>query len=285
MSAGRGRIECLGVRKTYRDLAEGNEIVALDGLSLEIQAREFLTLLGPSGCGKSTLLNMIAGFEKPDNGSLLLDGRPIERPGPDRGVVFQDYALFPWLDVQHNVEYGLREKGLARPEAAAVARHYLELVGLGGSETKYPHELSGGMRQRVALIRVLAIDPRILLMDEPFAAVDAQTRTILQAELEQLWVQTVKTVVFVTHSVDEAVYLSDRVAVMTARPGRVKEIVPIQLPRPRDPTAEAFNAYRRELTRLIEVEARKVFESLLATGQGGGGASRRRRAEDDDTAT
>lgn len=264
MSAAAGRIECRGLRKTYRDLAEGGEILALDGLTLDIAAQEFLTLLGPSGCGKSTLLNIIAGFEKPDAGTVSLNGRPIERPGPDRGVVFQDYALFPWLNVQQNVEYGLRERGLAPREATGIARQYLGLVGLTGFEKKYPHELSGGMRQRVALIRVLAIDPQILLMDEPFAAVDAQTRTILQEELQRLWSQTMKTVVFVTHSVDEAIYLSDRVAVMTARPGVVKVLVPIDLPRPRDPTSDAFNAYRRQITRLIEVEARKVFESSLA---------------------
>jgi NitT/TauT family transport system ATP-binding protein len=216
-------------------------------------------LLGPSGCGKSTLLNIIAGFEKPDSGSVTVDGVPIERPGPDRGVVFQDYALFPWLNVQQNVEYGLREKGLGTAECARIAEHYLDMVGLRSFERRFPHELSGGMRQRVALIRVLALDSQILLMDEPFAAVDAQTRTILQEELQRLWLATRKTVVFVTHSVDEAVFLADRVAVMTSRPGQVKEIVPIDLPRPRDMTSDLFNRYRRDVTQLIEVEARKVF--------------------------
>jgi len=259
-----GRIECQAVRKTYRDAAEGTEIVALDGLTLDIEPREFLTLLGPSGCGKSTLLNILAGFEKPDGGKVLLNGLPIERPGPDRGVVFQDYALFPWLDIQQNVEYGLREKGLDRAETRAIAQRFLALVGLTGFERRYPHELSGGMRQRVALIRVLAIDPKILLMDEPFAAVDAQTRTILQEELQRLWMQTLKTVVFVTHSVDEAIYLADRVTVMTARPGVVKAIVPIELPRPRDSTSDAFNRYRREITQLIEVESRKVFAAAAS---------------------
>jgi NitT/TauT family transport system ATP-binding protein len=254
-----GRIECRSVRKTYRDAAEGTEIVALDGITLDIESREFLTLLGPSGCGKSTLLNILAGFEKPDTGGVLLNGIPIERPGPDRGVVFQDYSLFPWLNIQQNVEYGLREKGIGKSETTAIAHRFLAMVGLTGFERRFPHELSGGMRQRVALIRVLAIDPKILLMDEPFAAVDAQTRTILQEELERLWLQTLKTVVFVTHSVDEAIYLSDRVIVMTARPGLVKAIVTIDLTRPRDSTSNAFNNYRRELTQLIEVESRKVF--------------------------
>jgi len=254
-----GRIECRSVRKAYSNAAEGAQLVALDGLTLDIESREFLTVLGPSGCGKSTLLNILAGFEKPDSGKVLLNGVPIERPGPDRGVVFQDYALFPWLNIQQNVEYGLREKGLDKAETRAIARRFLAMVGLTGFERRFPHELSGGMRQRVALIRVLAIDPEILLMDEPFAAVDAQTRTILQEELQRLWMQTLKTVVFVTHSVDEAIYLADRVTVMTARPGVVKAIVAIDLPRPRVPTSDAFNRYRREISQLIEVESRKVF--------------------------
>jgi NitT/TauT family transport system ATP-binding protein len=257
--AAAGAIACRSLRKAYRDADEGREIVALDGLTLDIEPREFLTLLGPSGCGKSTLLNIIAGFETPDAGTVSLDGKRIERPGPDRGVVFQDYALFPWLTVQKNIEYGLREKGLGREERTAVAARFLALVGLTGFERRYPHELSGGMRQRVALTRVLAIDPEILLMDEPFAAVDAQTRSILQEELQRLWVQTSKTVVFVTHSVDEAIYLSDRVVVMTARPGTVKAIVPIGLPRPRDPTSDGFNIHRREIMQLLDVEARKTF--------------------------
>jgi NitT/TauT family transport system ATP-binding protein len=258
-SSAAGRIECQSVRKTYRDAAERTEVVALDGLTLDIEPREFLTLLGPSGCGKSTLLNILAGFEKPDAGKVLLNGSPIERPGPDRGVVFQDYALFPWLNIQQNVEYGLREKGMSKIEMRAIAQRFLALVGLTGFERRFPHELSGGMRQRVALIRVLVIDPKILLMDEPFAAVDAQTRTILQEELQRLWMQTLKTVVFVTHSVDEAIYLADRVTVMTARPGVVKATVGINLPRPRVSTSDAFNRYRREITQLIEVESRRVF--------------------------
>lgn len=259
-----GRIECRSVRKVFRDAAEGTEVVALDGLTLDIAEREFLTLLGPSGCGKSTLLNIIAGFESPDAGEVLLNGSPIRGPGPDRGVVFQDYALFPWLNIQENVEYGLREKRMSKAQMREISARLLALVGLTGFERRYPHELSGGMRQRVALIRVLAIDPQILLMDEPFAAVDAQTRTILQEELERLWMQTLKTVVFVTHSVDEAIYLSDRVTVITARPGVVKAIVPIELPRPRDPTSDAFNRYRREIAQLIEVESRKVFAAAAA---------------------
>jgi NitT/TauT family transport system ATP-binding protein len=252
------------VRKIFQDAAEGTEVVALDGFTVNIEPREFLTLLGPSGCGKSTLLNIIAGFEQPDGGQVLLDGRAVTQPGPDRGVVFQDYALFPWLNVQQNVAYGLREKGLPRAEVAVTAQRFIGMVGLTGFERRYPHELSGGMRQRVALARVLAIDSQILLMDEPFAAVDAQTRVILQEELQRIWMQTLKTVVFVTHSVDEAIYLSDRVTVMTARPGTVKALVRIGLERPRDATSDAFNAYRREITHLIEVESRKVFAASAA---------------------
>jgi NitT/TauT family transport system ATP-binding protein len=259
VAARTGRIECRAVRKSYRDAAEDKEVAALSGLTLDIQAEEFLMLLGPSGCGKSTLLNIIAGFEKPDAGMVTVGGVPVEKPGPDRGVVFQDYSLFPWLNVQQNVEYGLREKGRKPAEAAKRAQHYIGMVGLRGFEKRFPHELSGGMRQRVALVRVLAIDPEIMLMDEPFAAVDAQTRTILQEELQRLWLESRKTVVFVTHSVDEAIFLADRIAIMTARPGVVKEIVPVDLPRPRDPTSDAFNKYRREITRLIEIEAKKVF--------------------------
>jgi NitT/TauT family transport system ATP-binding protein len=261
-----GRIQCRAVRKTYRDAAGDTEVLALDGLTLDVEAEEFLMLLGPSGCGKSTLLNIMAGFERPDAGSVSVDGLAVERPGPDRGVVFQDYALFPWLNVQQNVEYGLREKGLSPAERARVAGRYLEMVGLRGFERRFPHELSGGMRQRVALIRVLAIDSQILLMDEPFAAVDAQTRTILQEELQRLWLASRKTVVFVTHSVEEAVFLADRIAVMTSRPGLVKAIVPVDLPRPRDMTSDAFNRYRRDVTQLIEVEARKAFAPSALAG-------------------
>ncbi len=248
------QIECRHLSKVFYDLAEGREVVALADFDLAIPNGEFLTILGPSGCGKSTLLNIVAGFEPPTSGEALLDGQTIRGPGFDRGVVFQEYALFPWLTVQQNVEYGLREQGLPRAEVARRSAHYLRLAGLEGAERRYPHELSGGMKQRVALIRVLANDPKILLMDEPFAAVDAQTRTLLQRELHRLWEETHKTVLFVTHSVDEALYLGDRVVVMTARPGRTKAVLTVELPRPRDPTSDAFNAYRREATRLIEEE-------------------------------
>ena len=248
------RIACEGLSKSYYDLAEGREIVALTNLDLEIHDGEFVTVLGPSGCGKSTLLNIAAGFEKPSAGTILLDGKPIGAPGPDRGVVFQEYALFPWLTVEQNVLYGLREQRVPSAEARERVRHWLDLVRLTGSEKRYPHELSGGMRQRVALIRVLANDPKSLLMDEPFAALDAQSRSLLQKELESLWLKASKTVLFVTHSIEEAIFLADRVVVMTARPGRIKTEIMIDMPRPRDPTSDQFNAYRREATQLIEAE-------------------------------
>jgi len=248
------RIACRGLSKSYFDLAEGREIVALSSIDLDIHDGEFVTVLGPSGCGKSTLLNIAAGFEEPSSGSILLDGKRVEAPGPDRGVVFQEYALFPWLTVEQNVRYGLRELRVPAAEAAERVRYWLRLVRLEGFEKRYPHELSGGMRQRVALIRVLANDPKSLLMDEPFAALDAQSRSVLQRELESLWLRAHKTVLFVTHSIEEAVFLADRVVVMTARPGRVKEIISVDLSRPRDPTSDQFNAYRREATRLIEAE-------------------------------
>jgi NitT/TauT family transport system ATP-binding protein len=262
----RGHIECRNISKVYR-AATGQSAIAVDGLTLSIEPNEFTMLLGPSGCGKSTLLNIIAGFEKADSGEALLDDKPILRPGPDRGMVFQDYALFPWLDIRRNVEYGLRAKGIRGAAAHELSDRYLAMAGLKGFESRYPHELSGGMRQRVALCRVLAIEPAILLMDEPFAAVDAQTRAILQAEVERIWLQSRKTVVFVTHSVDEAILLGDRIVVMTARPGTIKAIIPVDLPRPRDPSSAAFSKLRTDVTRLIEQESLRAFaQSQSATG-------------------
>jgi NitT/TauT family transport system ATP-binding protein/sulfonate transport system ATP-binding protein len=243
-----------GVSRVFPGSRRRPDTVALEPIELDVLDNDFVAIVGPSGCGKSTLLRIAAGLDVPTTGRVLLDGAPVTGPGADRGMVFQEYALFPWLTVQQNVEYGLREQRLPRAEVARRSAHYLHLVGLEGAERRYPHELSGGMKQRVALIRVLANDPKILLMDEPFAAVDAQTRTLLQRELHRLWDETHKTVLFVTHSVDEALYLGDRVVVMTARPGRIKAVLTVDLPRPRDPTSDAFNAYRREATRLIEEE-------------------------------
>jgi NitT/TauT family transport system ATP-binding protein len=204
-------ISCQSISKTYRSV-HGQDALPLSELTLSIRKDEFVMLLGPSGCGKSTLLNIVAGFETADTGSVSLNGKPIVGPEPDRGMVFQDYALFPWLDVCANVQYGLREMGVPRKEAHEIAMRYLTMAGLKGFESRYPHELSGGMRQRVALCRVLAIQPAILLMDEPFAAVDAQTRTILQVEVERIWMEDRRTVVFVTHSIDEAIFLADQLS-------------------------------------------------------------------------
>ncbi|MFD0313299.1 ABC transporter ATP-binding protein [Streptomyces flavalbus] len=203
--------------------------VALDGIDLEIADGEFVVLVGPSGCGKSTLLDLLGGLTRPTGGRILLDGRPVTGPGLDRGIVFQQYALLPWRTALGNVEFGLEATGVPRRKRAALARDFLRLVGLAGFEDRHPHELSGGMRQRVAIARSLAYDPDVLLMDEPFAALDAQTRESLQDELRHIWQRTGKTVVFITHGIDEAVYLGQRVAVMTSRPGRIKQVVPVDL--------------------------------------------------------
>jgi NitT/TauT family transport system ATP-binding protein/sulfonate transport system ATP-binding protein len=211
-------------------------------------------VIGPSGCGKTTLLNILAGFEQPSAGQVLLEGQTIDRPGADRGVVFQEYALFPWLTLRQNVEYGPRERGISASSTQEVTERTLRMVRLEGAENRYPHELSGGMRQRAALARVLVNDPKILLMDEPFAALDAQTRARLQREVAALWTETRKTVFFVTHSVEEAVLLGDRVIAMTTLPGRLKADVRISLSRPRDPTSPQFNDHRRELEKLLAEE-------------------------------
>jgi NitT/TauT family transport system ATP-binding protein len=203
----------------------GRPVLALEDISLEVRDREFLALLGPSGCGKSTLLYLIGGFLPVETGRILLDGQPITAPGPDRGIVFQHFALFPWKTVRSNVLYGLERMGLPRAEREKRAQSFIDLVGLTGFEDNYPSQLSGGMKQRAAIARTLAFDPRILLMDEPFGALDAQTRHLMQTELLGIWQRTRKTVIFVTHDVQEAVYLADRVAVMSARPGRIKTIV------------------------------------------------------------
>jgi NitT/TauT family transport system ATP-binding protein len=216
------------VRPT-RDQPTGQILTAVDGITLDIAAGEFLALVGPSGSGKTTLLDLLGGLSTPTSGSIEIDGAPVTGPGLDRAVVFQQYALFPWRTALSNVEFGLEAKGLRRRQRQAVARQYLELVGLAGFADRYPHELSGGMKQRVAIARSLAYEPGILLMDEPFAALDAQTREQLQDELLRIWNQTGKTIVFITHAIDEAVYLGQRVVVLSAHPGRVIETLDINL--------------------------------------------------------
>jgi NitT/TauT family transport system ATP-binding protein len=212
------------VKHTYRP-PRGAPVLALDDVSLHVKAQEFVALLGPSGCGKSTLLYLIGGFFRSDAGSVCIGGKPVTAPGPDRGIVFQHFALFPWKTVRQNILYGLERQGLPRAERTARAEAFIDLVGLKGFADSYPSHLSGGMKQRTAIARTLAFDPEILLMDEPFGALDAQTRSLMQSELLAILARAPKTVIFVTHDVQEAVYLADRVAVMSARPGRIKTIV------------------------------------------------------------
>jgi NitT/TauT family transport system ATP-binding protein len=212
------------VSHVYRP-PRGRPVLALEDVSLEVRNREFLALLGPSGCGKSTLLYLIGGFLPVERGAIAVNGKPVAAPGPDRGIVFQHFALFPWKTVRANITYGLERQRMPREERERRAQSFIDLVGLTGFEDSYPSQLSGGMKQRTALARTLAFDPSILLMDEPFGALDAQTRHLMQSELLSIWQRTPKTVIFVTHDVQEAVYLADRVAVMSARPGRIKTIV------------------------------------------------------------
>jgi NitT/TauT family transport system ATP-binding protein len=209
------------------------EFVALQDVNLKVKSGELLAIVGPSGCGKSTLLDLIAGLAHQSSGEMFIDGRLIKGPALDRGIVLQGYALFPWRVVLDNVAFGLEIKGVPKNERRKISQEFINLVGLQGFEDRYPYELSGGMKQRVAIARALAYDPEVLLMDEPFAAVDAQTREVLQDELLQIWDKTGKTIIFVTHSIEEAIYLADRVAVMTPSPGIIKEVLEISLPRPR----------------------------------------------------
>lgn len=231
------KIEIRNVNRDYqiKRNASGEEQIfsALQDVNLTVNKGEFLTIVGPSGCGKSTLLDLIAGLALPTSGELFIDGKKITKPALDRGIVMQGYALFPWRTVRHNVEFGLEVKGVPKKDRQEISDRFLKLVNLSGFADRYPYELSGGMKQRVAIARALAYDPEVLLMDEPFAAVDAQTRETLQDELLRIWEETRKTIIFVTHSIDEAVALADRVAVMSANPGKVKEIVQVGLPRPR----------------------------------------------------
>ena len=230
------KISLRNVNKSFTDPQSngrsGNRVsqfTALQEINLDINAGEFMVLVGPSGCGKSTLLDVLGGLSRPSGGTVLMDGKPIDGPALDRGIVFQQYALFPWRTTQGNVEFGLEAKGVSKKARAAIAREYIALVGLSGFEDRYPHELSGGMKQRVAIARSLVYNPEVLLMDEPFAALDAQTRETLQSELLRIWEKTGKTIVFITHAIDEAVYLGQRVAVMTSRPGRIKTVIDIPL--------------------------------------------------------
>jgi len=254
------RLVVQGVSKDYE---EGRASVrALEDISLTVRDREFVALLGPSGCGKSTLLRIIGGLVKPSSGQVISGDREVTGPGPDRGMVFQSYTLFPWLTVQGNIEFGLRERGVPVSERARVAGHYIELVGLRGFEQAFPKTLSGGMKQRVAIARALANDPEVLLLDEPFGALDTQTRSLMQELLLDIWQQFRKTIVFVTHDVEEAIFMADRVVVMSARPGRIKKIIEVNLPRPRDyrvKTEPVFLNYKRQAVELIREESIKAM--------------------------
>ena len=226
------KVSIQGVEKKYN--TRKGEVVALNGVNFDIKENEFICVIGPSGCGKSTLLNIIAGLLEPTAGQILVDGKPIQGTGTDRGVVFQQYALFPWLTVKKNVEFGLKLKGLSKEECEAISMKYLKMVELEKFADSYPKELSGGMKQRVAIARAYAMNPEVLLMDEPFGALDAQTRTQLQTELLKAWEEEHKTCFFVTHDIEEAIVLATSVVIMSARPGRIKEVVDIDIPYPRD---------------------------------------------------
>jgi NitT/TauT family transport system ATP-binding protein len=254
-------IDIEAVSKTF-ETRQGRRHLALTGISLSVAEGEFVSILGPSGCGKSTLLYIVGGFVAPSEGVARVKGEPVTAPGPDRGPVFQEFALFPWKTVLGNVMYGLVQRGVPKGEAQERARELISLVHLTGYESFYPKELSGGMKQRVALARTLAYRPSILLMDEPFGALDAHTRTRLQNDLLDIWERDRKTVLFVTHSVEEAVFLSDRVAVMTRSPGRIKETIPIALPRPRDRAAllldRRYQDYVVRIEQLMEIPAEET---------------------------
>ena len=253
------QIQIVQLEKRFPGKGRGEEIRALDSISLEVQTGEFICLLGPSGCGKSTLLNAIAGFTSPSSGEILTAGRAVSRPGPDRAMVFQEYALFPWMTVSQNVAFGLELARKTKDEIREAVKQWLEKLGLREFANQFPKDLSGGMRQRVAIARALALDSPILLMDEPFGALDALTRRSLQDELLRIWLEYKKTIVFVTHAIEESVYLADRVIVMSYRPGRIKEIVQVSLTRPRNPNSSEFNAIESDLNELVSEEQKRYL--------------------------
>jgi len=247
------------VSKTYR--SDGHEVLAIDGIDLKIKNKEFATILGPSGCGKSTLLRIVSGLIKPTKGVVRLDGNVITGPGQDRGMVFQSYTLFPWLTVKENIQFGLEISGMPKARQEQIAQEFVEKVGLKGFEQTYSKGLSGGMKQRVAIARALANNPAILLLDEPFGALDAQTRALMQELLTQVWEELHKTILFVTHDVEEAIFLSDRVFVMTARPGKIKAEIHVPLERPRSYELKATGAFlnlKMQALALIREEAIKA---------------------------
>ena len=246
-----GSVEITDLTRLFtRD--DGGIVQAIDGVSLTISDDEFVSFVGPSGCGKTTLLRIIAGLDHATSGMILLDGKQISGTSPMVGMVFQEYSLFPWRNVLDNVAFGPQMRGIPKNDRRELARKFVSLVGLEQFEKSYPYELSGGMRQRGAIARALANDPDLLLMDEPFGALDAQTRNKMQVELLSIWERSKKTILFVTHSVDEAVFLSDRIVVMSSRPGKIRSVVPVTIPRPRDRTAPEFAQLRRDVLALID---------------------------------
>ena len=254
-----------GVSRVFPGVRSGAPVAALQPTDLGIPENDFVTLLGPSGCGKSTLLRIVAGLDRPTTGRVLLDGTVVAGPGPERGMVFQSYTLFPWLTVAENIAYGLTERGVPEARRRETVARFVDWMGLRGFESHWPKQLSGGMQQRVAIARALANDPAVLLLDEPFGALDNQTRALMQEMLLGIWERDRKTVLFVTHDIEEAIFLASRVLVMTARPGRIKATVPVDLPHPRDyrmKTSPAFTALKARLTEEIRAEA------VLAAGAG-----------------
>jgi NitT/TauT family transport system ATP-binding protein len=257
----RGRVEVSDAGVLFE--GNGGAVQAMSGVSLGVEPGEFVSLIGPSGCGKSTLLNLVAGFVMPSAGRILVDGKPVDRPGSDRGVVFQQYSLFPWLPVRKNVEFGLKMQGVPLAKRETTARTLLGLAGLLSFENSYPDQLSGGMKQRVGIVRALATSPQVLLMDEPFGSLDAQTRVVMQEILTNMWQQFRISVLFVTHDIDEAIFLSDCIYVMTARPGRIKARIEVPLPRPRTPEM----TYTPDFVELVQrLKALIREESLAAMG-------------------
>jgi len=254
-------IDVKRVNKVFK--TDNREVVALRDINLQIPQGQFVCLLGPSGCGKSTLLNAIAGFSLPSSGEITANGQLITGPGPERGMVFQEYALFPWMTVEKNIAFGLEIKGMAQAEIKQRVDQLLGMLSLSDFRNRYPKDLSGGMRQRVAIARVLALDSPIMLMDEPFGALDALTRRNLQDELLRIWSELKKTIIFVTHSIEEAIYLADRIVVMTYRPGTVKRDMIVELPRMRDPASADFNALKRELGALVMEEQQRHHSDEL----------------------
>ena len=256
------QLELESVSLTYRNARDGSEFLALSGIDLAVERGEFVTVVGPSGCGKSSLLMLIAALQKPTSGTIRVNGTPVTKPGSDRALVFQDFALLPWRTVLRNVELGLELKGLPAAERRTVARSHIAKVGLRDFEQHFPHQLSGGMRQRVGIARALSVEPEILLMDEPFGALDAQIRQLMAVELLKIWERDRKTIVFITHDIDEAIYLADRVFIMSASPGRIIATIDVDLPRPRSLDVRSrpeFAAHRERIWDLLEEQVRSTL--------------------------